>query len=392
MGSCSRFLLAAVLIASVTLLFPLAHGQKTREPLTEGDVMQLLQGGVATQRVGKLAQEFGIAFEVSRAAERNLRSAGADDQLLQILRELGPGKGPANPKNETPKTGAPAATGILLITTDAACKLAVDGEDAGELAAGASKRLTLPFGEHLVRAVSNDEPTASVEWAGKVEKPEQALVRLVLAEKVAAIKSKPLPASATPTQAEVVIWKSIENSTRVEDFRAYIQKYPDGAFSTLALARVEKLEADAMAKETEDKNKREEEERQAEIRKYTFPVVHHHRSVLTRCWGHLQLTADGAIYRGSEHNVTFSKTNVVYIDERSGAACLRFHLMDGTNWCFLLVDEEDVRDQKLRTFYGPSSLGNRVVEKWGFISADNGKRLLPPNQGGTGQPPRSLRR
>lgn len=184
MGSSPRFLLAAVWIASLTLLFPSAHAQKAREPLTEGEVMRLLQGGVPPQRVEKLARDSGIAFEMNVAVERDLRSAGASDQLLQTLRELAPGKGPAKPKTETPKTGATAPTGILLIIVDAACKLAVDGEDSGELAAGASKRLTLPFGEHLIRAVSNDEPTASVEWTGKVERPEQSLVRLELASRV----------------------------------------------------------------------------------------------------------------------------------------------------------------------------------------------------------------
>ena len=386
MGTRPRLLLAVLLIATASLASTFAHAQKTREPLTEGEVMRLLQGGVAPQRVGKLARESGIGFEMNPAVERDLRSAGADDQLLQTLREQAPGKGPAKPKNETPKTGALATTGILLITVDAACKLAVDGEDAGEIAAGASKRLTLPFGEHLIRAVSTEQPAASVEWTGKVEKPEQALVRLALADKVAALKDKSAPASATAAQAEVVFWKSIENSTRVEDFRAYIQKYPDGTFSTLALARIEKLEADAKAIETDKKRMGEEAARQAEIRKYTFPVAHLHARMTFSsnpgCFGHLRITPDGASYEGGEGNAFLSKNDVTFIDiAKTGIAdFLRLHTSSG-NWSFTAIDEADVQNRKFDRYYPPARLGNAIVERWGFVSADKGKRLVPPNRG-----------
>jgi len=202
MGTRPCLLLAVLLIATASLASTFAHAQKPREPLTEGEVMRLLQGGVAPQRVGKLARESGIGFEMNPAVERDLRSAGADDQLLQTLREQAPGKGPAKPKTETPKTGAPATTGILLITVDAACKLAVDGEDAGELAAGAAKRVNLAFGEHLVRALSTEEPTAAVEWTGRVEKAEQALAHLKLAEKLALAKAAREKAAADAAEKE----------------------------------------------------------------------------------------------------------------------------------------------------------------------------------------------
>ncbi len=45
----------------------------------------------------------------------------------------------------------------------------------------------------------------------------------------------PEPASeASVTQAEVVLWKSIQNSTNLSDFQAYLQRYPNGAFTPLA--------------------------------------------------------------------------------------------------------------------------------------------------------------
>lgn len=45
--------------------------------------------------------------------------------------------------------------------------------------------------------------------------------------------NNPAP-EATTTQAEIVLWKSIENSTNPADFQAYLSQYPDGAFVALA--------------------------------------------------------------------------------------------------------------------------------------------------------------
>jgi hypothetical protein len=47
---------------------------------------------------------------------------------------------------------------------------------------------------------------------------------------------------AVPSQAEVVLWKTIENSTRVSDYETYLDKYPDGAFAALAANRMAEIE------------------------------------------------------------------------------------------------------------------------------------------------------
>ena len=48
--------------------------------------------------------------------------------------------------------------------------------------------------------------------------------------------------SATTTQAEIVLWKSIENSTNPSDFSAYLKQYPQGAFAVLATSRLNQTE------------------------------------------------------------------------------------------------------------------------------------------------------
>lgn len=70
------------------------------------------------------------------------------------------------------------------------------------------------------------------------------------------------PAEPAPTtQAEIVLWKSIENSSNQEDFQTYLNQYPRGAFAALAqrhlgeIAETEKQRAkeQAAANEAEEK-------------------------------------------------------------------------------------------------------------------------------------------
>ncbi len=49
--------------------------------------------------------------------------------------------------------------------------------------------------------------------------------------------------AATTTQAEIVLWKTIENSSNLADFQSYLDQYPNGAFAVLAKRHL----TDAMA-------------------------------------------------------------------------------------------------------------------------------------------------
>jgi hypothetical protein len=69
------------------------------------------------------------------------------------------------------------------------------------------------------------------------------------------VNQSPAPAQTT-TQAEVVLWKSIENSRSQSDFQSYINQYPSGAFVGLAHTHLDQLEA-------EDKALREQQAAQA---------------------------------------------------------------------------------------------------------------------------------
>lgn len=52
------------------------------------------------------------------------------------------------------------------------------------------------------------------------------------------------PAPVRPSEAaEITFWKSIEQSSHAEDFRAYLERFPDGIFAELAQLKARRLEA-----------------------------------------------------------------------------------------------------------------------------------------------------
>jgi tetratricopeptide (TPR) repeat protein len=66
-----------------------------------------------------------------------------------------------------------------------------------------------------------------------------------------AVANTPAPATAT-SQAEIVLWKSIENSANLADFRSYLDQFPQGAFAVLARRHLTEVE--------EQERKRSEQE------------------------------------------------------------------------------------------------------------------------------------
>jgi uncharacterized caspase-like protein len=59
-------------------------------------------------------------------------------------------------------------------------------------------------------------------------------------ESVTARSAGPAPAAAEPDNAaELLFWESIKNSSNRGDYQAYLDRYPDGAFATIARGRAE---------------------------------------------------------------------------------------------------------------------------------------------------------
>jgi hypothetical protein len=77
---------------------------------------------------------------------------------------------------------------------------------------------------------------------------------------VATKPAEPEPPSRNGGGTEIAFWDSVKNSTNAEDFRAYLKKYPNGAFAELATNRLKPLESALRDKEKEDDAKRAAEE------------------------------------------------------------------------------------------------------------------------------------
>jgi hypothetical protein len=77
-----------VLVVVIALWPMLAVDQTKAKPLTEDEVIDLLQHYVAPARVADLARKEGIDFTLTPANEKQLSRAGADAALIKTLREL----------------------------------------------------------------------------------------------------------------------------------------------------------------------------------------------------------------------------------------------------------------------------------------------------------------
>lgn len=106
-----------------------------------------------------------------------------------------------------------------------------------------------------------DDFTKALEHAPSAKK---AAVRVLLEKCIlaqTAAHSNPAPATTASTpaaqpasessvsQAEVVLWKTIQNSTNPSDFQAYLQQYPNGAFASLARNSLTKLQMNQAAEQ-----------------------------------------------------------------------------------------------------------------------------------------------
>ena len=127
---------AIVLVCIVCgCLVSFALAQTPTKPFSKDDVVQLLKGSVSSKRVGELAQQRGIDFQITPEAENELRQVGANDELLATLRSL-----------------APKTATLMIRSSPGGAHVYVDDEPVGTTSAeGRLKLSTLTSGQHRVR-------------------------------------------------------------------------------------------------------------------------------------------------------------------------------------------------------------------------------------------------
>jgi tetratricopeptide (TPR) repeat protein len=136
------------------------------------------------------------------------------------------------------KTQLQAGTADLALASgEAAIKMNPDRWEGYALAGGALMNL-----KRYEDAA--DKFSKAIERAPEAK---QAALRGLRRQSLTAEPGGPLAAKdpATTTQAEIVLWKSIENSNNLADFQSYLDQYPHGAFVVLAQRRLAEAKAQA---------------------------------------------------------------------------------------------------------------------------------------------------
>jgi hypothetical protein len=195
----SRIVLISILFSLAALLPATAQEQKKREPLTEDEIIRLLQGGVSADRIQSLAQEFGISFQMTAAAERDLRDAGAPESLLQALQGIVPR--PAAPKPNKPESTTPAASPPILSieSTPGGAQVFVDDELIARTSAeGRLKIPSLAPGKHRLRLAHDGYRDFEMPIELGSTGTATVVATLQAAEAVPPAPPKPQPATARP--------------------------------------------------------------------------------------------------------------------------------------------------------------------------------------------------
>ncbi len=125
--------------------------------MTKNEVIGFLEGGMPPEKVGDLAQQFGISFIITRQTEAQLRDAGATDELIKTLRRVAPkptpSPSPAPQPTPSPNPAPPPSPPVLLIeATPGGAQAYVDDEPVGTTSSEGRLRLSrLSPGQHAVR-------------------------------------------------------------------------------------------------------------------------------------------------------------------------------------------------------------------------------------------------
>jgi type II secretory pathway component PulC len=142
------------------------------------------------------------------------------------------------------------AEGLIVVYATQFLTTAEDGDGANSpFAAALVDHLPTP-GEDVKNVLVDVANDVRVRTHGK-QTPEVSLSLFdpfVLNPAAAPIASAGAATKIAPAPGvEVVFWQSIVSSTRQEDFRAYLQQFPDGVFAALARSRIAALGGTAAA-------------------------------------------------------------------------------------------------------------------------------------------------
>ena len=170
----------------------------------------------------------------------------------------------AAPADASPAPPGPAHRGTLIpmvVVSDAACALEVNGDPIAALDPDAVRKLNVYPGDQLVKCASTEEPGEIFSVVQNIKAGEQKVLQIGLASRIAAVRQKREAQAQSPiaedelgahagqdgsgaTEAtrraeEDADWEQAATSTQMAPVQAYVEKYPAGRYLDAAQQRME---------------------------------------------------------------------------------------------------------------------------------------------------------
>jgi hypothetical protein len=206
---CNSVFMAAALVVLSFVAFTVEGGAAPRRPLAKSEVIDLLRSGVTPARIADLVGQYGIAFQLTRETEKQLREAGADEALLKALRQSAarassPAVRPAPAVRSPAGQSRPTGPAVLLIESNPGnAQVYVDDEPVGTTSAqGRLKLSQFAPGKHRVRvalAGYKDHEESVTLAAGETTRVAPSLEAATPAVRTTAPSSQPATAPGDDT-------------------------------------------------------------------------------------------------------------------------------------------------------------------------------------------------
>ena len=137
--------------------------------------------------------------------------------------------GQANASPESPKSAHRGTLIPMVVVSDVACALEVNGDSIAVLEPGAVKKLSVWPGDQLVKCASTEEPGEIYSGVQNIKAGEQSVLQIVLAPRVEAVRQN-REAQAQSLIAEDELWAQAGEHGTPDNLQAYLDKYPNGRY------------------------------------------------------------------------------------------------------------------------------------------------------------------
>ena len=192
----------------------------------------------------------GFSWALSGVGPAGAQANGVPDEKT-LEDELTKKKPPAPKPIPKRANGAAAVTGIskpapghkpilLIVESDAACTLEVNGDPVSVLKPSTAKKLPVPPGDQLVKCVSTEEPSEVYSEVQNLKPGEQKVVEIGLAARIETIRQKRTE-NTQRVADEDAIWSKASAGGTAADLQGYLDGFPEGRHAAEAKAALVEL-------------------------------------------------------------------------------------------------------------------------------------------------------